>query len=151
LLHLRDFLKWRLSCEDSSPLEKEPTRLTKAQADHEELNVAQARSKLIPSDVLVMMWQAKKANAKTRLLALPPRMAQPAIDARNINEIEDHVRDLLYEALDELSRDGLPEDVRTHLERRSECMEVRATPDDQAVGGHKIKAKPRRQRRARTA
>jgi phage terminase Nu1 subunit (DNA packaging protein) len=43
-----------MSRRDSSSLEKERIGLIKAQADYEELKVAQARAEQIPSDVLVM-------------------------------------------------------------------------------------------------
>jgi hypothetical protein len=139
-----------MSHRDSRSLEKERIRLTKAQADHEERRVAQARSEQTPSDIVVMASQSKTANVRARLLALAPRSAQVAIDARNINEFEEHVRDLLYEALNELSRNGLPEDVRTRVERRLDSMDAAAAPDEQPMGRHKPKAKPGRQRKTRT-
>jgi phage terminase Nu1 subunit (DNA packaging protein) len=54
-----------MSRRDLSSLDKERIRLTKAQSEYEELKVVQARAKQIPSDVVVMAWQAKTANART--------------------------------------------------------------------------------------
>ena len=46
------------------------------------------------------------SNCRSKLLTLPGRAAQSAIDARDVKTIEKDIRDMVYESLEEIS-DGL--------------------------------------------
>jgi phage terminase Nu1 subunit (DNA packaging protein) len=121
---------------------EERTRLTKAQADHEELKVAQLAGELIPVDFVIETWQAQTQNMRAKLLNLPTKAAQAAIAARELKDIEDVIRDQVHEALTELSDDGIPEDTRKRLE--SNCKETGSASeaDRKPVGGQVQKTKP---------
>ncbi len=83
--------------------ETERARLTKNQADEKELQVSQLRGDLIPSDVVLEEWTDMLGSMRARLLALPPRLANKAIAATGLREIENFARVEVYAALDELA------------------------------------------------
>ncbi len=88
---------------EAGSYEEERTRLTKAQADHEELKVSEYRGDLIPSGVVSQLWGDMVGAMRARLLALPPRLASKAIAATGLREIEDFARTEVYAALTELA------------------------------------------------
>jgi phage terminase Nu1 subunit (DNA packaging protein) len=102
LLNLLARRKWRLSREDLSSLEKERTRLTKAQADHEAFKDAQARAEQIPIDIVIAAWQAPTATTRA-LVAASFSPAHIAVEARDPQEVERWIRDEIDKALDDLS------------------------------------------------
>lgn len=97
----------------------EKTRLTKAQANHEELRVKEKDGSLIPADAVEEMMMGKVLAARAALLSLPTRIAPLAMSASTIREVEDAARDIVYEALNGLA-DGLPEDSQKLFEEFSE-------------------------------
>lgn len=103
----RDFLLWCVRNEFGSAekinYNDERARLTKAQADEKELQVDQLRGDLIPSDQVIDMLETVIANARAKLLTLPIKLAQAALAATELKEIEREAEALIYEALAELS------------------------------------------------
>jgi len=104
-------------------LETERTRLTAAQADRQELALQREKGSLIPADLVLSTWQALVANARAKLLHLPTRVAPEVVAATSLPEIQEAVRKLVYEALNELADDGLPETVRESHERYRQGIE----------------------------
>ena len=94
---------------------QERAKLTKLQAEKVTLELEQQRGNLIPAEMVILGWQGLLANARAKLLALPPKVAAQAVGADYV-EIEQLFRGVIYEALDELAGDGVPEEYQKRLE-----------------------------------
>jgi phage terminase Nu1 subunit (DNA packaging protein) len=127
----------------------ERARLTKNQADEKGLQVQQLRGELIPRETVIATWQAYTANTRAKLLSLPTKAAHAAIAATELHEIEEVLKDQVYEALSELESDGIPDGYRG-LDAGIEGVESTTESDSEQVGGSIPKTKPRSKRRART-
>ena len=79
------------------------TRLTKARAEMAEKENAQLDSKLIPADDAKDAWTAMVANARSRLLSIPNKIAPLVCAAETINEAREIIKIEIYEALNELA------------------------------------------------
>mgnify|MGYP003123272786 FL=1 len=93
---------------------EESTRLKKFQADKAELEVNQLEGKLIPADLVKNTWSDFVGNAKAKLLNIPNNLAHQVLSVEDFNQAEDLIKKSIYEALEELSQDGLP---REYVER----------------------------------
>ncbi len=60
-------------------------------------------------ELVIEGWQGQIANCRAKLLALPPKVAAQAVGADYV-EIEQLFKSVIYEALDELAGDGVPEE-----------------------------------------
>ncbi len=81
----------------------ERARLTKAQADEKELQVKILSGDLITREVHIETLSTLVANSRAKLLTIPTKLAQTAIAATNLSEIETEAMELIYEALLELA------------------------------------------------
>ncbi len=81
---------------------EERARLTKFQADEKELQVQILNGDLIPSEQVIDLLQGVIANARAKLLTLPIKAAQAAIQATDVKDIEKGIQDLIFESLSEL-------------------------------------------------
>ncbi len=86
----------------------ERTRLTKAQADEKELQVKQLQGDLIPAEDVLEEWQKMLSSMRSKLLSIPSKTAHLVIAAEKYQEAERIIRERIYEALQEMSDDGLP-------------------------------------------
>ena len=89
-------------------LGQERAKLTKLHAEKATLELEQQRGNLIPMELVVETWQGHIANARAKLLALPPKAAAQVVGMESYLEVEQAITELIHEALDELSTDGLP-------------------------------------------
>ena len=96
---------------------QERAKLTKLQAEKVTLELEQQRGKLLPLEVVIITWQGHAAIARTKLLALPPKAASEVLGKESYIEVEHAIRDIIYEALDELAGDGLPKEYQHRLEK----------------------------------
>jgi len=80
----------------------ERTRLTRAQADKAEIDLAEKKGMLVPVAMAEQVWSSLIANARSILLTLPDRAAIKVVGKTEV-EAEKAIRDLIYEALTELS------------------------------------------------
>ncbi|MCK5016531.1 MAG: hypothetical protein KAS32_05595 [Candidatus Peribacteraceae bacterium] len=115
-------------------LHQEKIRLTTAQADEKELAVSQIRGELIPTPLVLETWQMLRGNTRAKFLSFPHKVAGEVATLTSVPEIEQLVRDMVYEALEELSQDGLPESVRKSLEQYHEGLAATAQHDSEPVG-----------------
>ena len=69
-------------------LQREKTRLTKAQADKAELEVSELEGKLIPATLVQETWQDFVANVRAKLLGLPSKLAHQVIATDDYAEAE---------------------------------------------------------------
>lgn len=81
-------------------------RLKKLTADKMELEVNQMRGDLISAESVRDLLSQLLGNCRAKLLTMPGKAAQSAIDARDVKTIESDIRDMVYESLEEIS-DGL--------------------------------------------
>lgn len=148
--------EWRIGradAENGGELERERTRLTKAQADKTELEVRELRAELVRMPVVEQHWQGMVASARSRLLALPSRIAAQIAGPDRLQQVQDKAQALVYEALAELAGDAVPEQIRSRAAAESErandeSLSPAAEADDESVGSGKPGAKRRGQQRA---
>jgi phage terminase Nu1 subunit (DNA packaging protein) len=88
---------------DSGDYSSHRTRLTKAKADLAEMEREQLASDLIPANDARHAWSGMVANARTRLIAIPSKIAPLVVSAESINEAQDIIKNEIYEALQELA------------------------------------------------
>jgi phage terminase Nu1 subunit (DNA packaging protein) len=140
---------------DAIDARRERARLLAAQADKVELELAILRADTIPAETVRAVWSKMLSACRARLLAVPTRVAGAAMAAASIQESETLVRELIYEALNELA-DFDPEHYRTeraraaHLARGDADPAAAAEPDRDGMGEPQPVPQPRRQRRARS-
>ena len=91
---------------DESDFATENLRLKKLTADKMDLEVKQMRGDLVSAEDVRDLLSQLMSNCRSKLLTLPGRAAQSAIDARDVKTIEKDIRDMVYESLEEIS-DGL--------------------------------------------
>ena len=103
-------------------------RLIKATANLRELEYAREQSKLIPVEVVRVVWERLTIAFKNKILSLPSKLPQRLIGCQDINQIKSVLESEVYEALGELSAteidvSTLPEsegtDSADHTARRS--------------------------------
>ena len=94
---------------------QERAKLTRLQAAKATLELEQQRGNLIPLELVVVGWEGQIANCRAKLLALPSKVAAQAVGADYV-EIEQLFKIVIYEALDELAGDGVPEEYQKRLE-----------------------------------
>ena len=87
---------------------QERAKLTRLQAEKVTLELEQQRGNLLPLEMVIEGWQGQIANARAKLLALPPKVASQVLGMESYLEVEQAITELIHEALDELSTDGLP-------------------------------------------
>jgi phage terminase Nu1 subunit (DNA packaging protein) len=144
----RDYYKMRQVCDalrggGIKAQEQERTRLYRNQADHEELRVAEKSRQLIPVSEVDEVWGEIAIAIKSKLLAMPARIAQVALAASSLREVEEAIRVEIYSALNELSTGNLTK--RSEVSGESESA---AKVESGSVGGNGKSSKPRKQRRA---
>lgn len=66
--------------------------------------------------MVISAWQGQVANARAKLLALPPKAASQVLGMESYVEVEHAIRDIIYEALDEIAGDGVPKEYEQRLE-----------------------------------
>lgn len=86
----------------SEGLEAARIRLTTAQAELAELELAEQRDEVHRASAVMRVWADNVLNAKTKLLAIPVKHA-PELVGKDVQEIKTRLRDAISEALHELS------------------------------------------------
>jgi len=119
-----DWLRGR-DFESSGTLDlgQERAKLTKLQAEKATLELEQQRGNLIPKEIMIETWQGHIANARAKLLALPPKVASQILGMESYIEVEHVIRETICEALDELAGDGVPKEYEKRLEVIAAIME----------------------------
>jgi phage terminase Nu1 subunit (DNA packaging protein) len=81
----------------------ERARFIRARADLAEMEADEKRGSLIQADQIEAAWIAVLALLRTRLLALPDRLAPQAFEQPTVGETRNLIRDAIREALDDLA------------------------------------------------
>jgi phage terminase Nu1 subunit (DNA packaging protein) len=84
-------------------LEEERTRLTKAQADKTELEVAVMRGSLIPAGTVEEVWSKMLGAFRARCLSIPTKASHAVLAVADLTEAELVLKDYVHEALSELA------------------------------------------------
>ena len=123
--NLDDLNAW-LNNKSGSELDytQERAKLTRLQAEKVTLELEQQRGNLLPLKMVIESWQGLVANARARLLALPPKVAGQVLGMESYVEVEHVIRDIIYEALDELAGDGVPKECMQRLEVIAASLET---------------------------
>ena len=95
---------------------QERAKLTRLQAEKVTLELEQQRGNLLPMELVIAAWQGHIANARAKLLALPPKAASQVLGMESYLEVEQAIRDIICEALEELAGDGIPTEYKKRLE-----------------------------------
>ena len=114
---------------------QERARLLKAQADKTELEVKTLKSELIPSNEVEAQWAGLVVAFRSRMLGLPTRGAHLAIGHKEFHAIESGLRELVHEALTEISLYD-PDTISNSDFQDREISGTPAEPDGEPVGGH---------------
>jgi phage terminase Nu1 subunit (DNA packaging protein) len=92
---------WK-DCLGSEGLEAARTRLATAQAERVELELAEQRGEVHRASAVMRVWADNVINTKTRLLALPSKLA-PELQGKTLQEIQARLKEEINEALNELA------------------------------------------------
>jgi phage terminase Nu1 subunit (DNA packaging protein) len=99
--HLQE--KAREAAVDPKDLQKELTRLRRAQADKTELEVKEYRGELHRAEDVEDVWTEMLSNFRARILAVPTKLAPQILGIEDLKEMQKALKDAVYEALQELS------------------------------------------------
>lgn len=139
-LDLRAMVQWRIDrAGDGGELDRERTRLTKAQADKTELEVSELRAQLVRAPVIELHWQALIGAMRAKLLSIPSKVAPQVVGTDNLARAQDLLQAGVFEALAEIAGDAFPNDVRKRLDMArsnvsSNGGETAAEDDGSSVG-----------------
>jgi len=91
----------------SGDLNEERTRLTKLQADKAQLEVQEMEESLVSVEKITEEWVGYVSNVRSKLLALPSKVSHRVQAAETYAEAEQILKESVYDALHELSNNGL--------------------------------------------
>ena len=78
------------------------TRLTNAEAELRELELAEQRGDVIRKSAISMAWGENVINCKSKLLSIPTKIA-PELVGQDLRTIQQKLKCVIYEALKELA------------------------------------------------
>lgn len=102
----------------------ERARLTYHQANIASLDENIKKEKLIPAEAIEAAWMELVTAFRSKILSLPTKAAHHFITLTDINQIQDCLKEHLYEALEELSNF---ESDQYGIESETECLSYRRT------------------------
>jgi phage terminase Nu1 subunit (DNA packaging protein) len=86
----------------------ERARLTFHQANLSALDEEIKRKNVIPAETVQHHWETMAGNVRAKLLNLPGRLAVKVTGHGTVQDAEREARELIHEALQELSGNGIP-------------------------------------------
>lgn len=87
---------------DTEGLKAAQTRLTTAQAEIKELELAEMRGEMHRASVIQKIWAERNVNIKSRLLAIPSKIA-PELIGQDLPGVMTKLKDAVCEVLNELA------------------------------------------------
>ena len=72
-----------------------------------------------------------KANMKAKLLNIPTKLAPLVVGEQTIEVIKEKAQELIYEALEELSNDGMPKEYQQQIKEIITDIEATAKSDSE--------------------
>ena len=123
----------------------ERARFIRARADLAEMEAEEKRRSLIAAEQIEAAWIAVLALLRTRLLALPDRLAPQAFEQSTVGDTRNLIRAAIREVLDDLAQPDIEleadidlegvTDPEAHSGKGTGRSEAAAGPDDQRLGG----------------
>jgi phage terminase Nu1 subunit (DNA packaging protein) len=123
----------------------ERARFIRARADLAEMEAEEKRRSLIAVDEIEGAWIAVLALLRTRLLALPDRLAPQAFDQPTVGDTRNLIRTAIREVLDDLAEPDIEFETDPEIDGLADPeadggegtggSEAAAGPDDQRLGG----------------
>jgi phage terminase Nu1 subunit (DNA packaging protein) len=123
----------------------ERARFIRARADLAEMEAEEKRRSLIAADEIEAAWIAVLALLRTRLLALPDRLAPQAFDQPTVGDTRNLIRTAIREVLDDLAEPDIEFETDPEIDGLADPeadggegtggSEAAAGPDDQRLGG----------------
>ena len=131
-------------------LQDERAKLANADCRKRDLEIKILERSVLPRDEIALYWAGMVEAMKARLLSLPSKAASIAINCTELHEIEKELQILVYEALNEIAKYGIPDiTARIPDSANTEAGETSAKSDSKPVGGSKQKTQRRKQRGTR--
>ena len=122
----------------------ERARFIRARADLAEMEAEEKRRSLIAADEIEAAWIAVLALLRTRLLALPDRLAPQAFDQSTVGDTRNLIRTAIREVLDDLAEPDVEFEADPEIDGLADPeadggegtggSEAAAGPDDQRLG-----------------
>lgn len=135
---------------DKKTLDSERTRLASAQAEKTELEVQVIKGNLIPAPNVETTVNNMVSAFRSKMLSFPTKAAPAVLPLADVAEAESVLRDLVYEALTELSNYD-PEQYRTKNDNEGGTAGGSTTKaDGKSVGRSKKKTVKGSKRRTRS-
>ncbi len=97
------YLQDRIQTGDDPDLTRERALLTKVQRETAELELAAMRGEMHRSEDVMTVWTEQIVNCRSRLLAIPTKLAPALFEAETAADIQVALKAAIYEALDELA------------------------------------------------
>ena len=91
--------------------QQEQAKLNKKRREKIALEILMEKGKLIPANLVREYWANVVVNAKTKLMAMPSKIAHRVVAAEDFQEAKCMIEEEVREAITELSTDGIPDDV----------------------------------------
>jgi len=101
-----DYVRNGATASSTTRLTAARARLTESRAAVADMQRRKLEGSLVPIDEVEALWAHQVTVARTRLLAIPAKVAVPLGMAQNAMPRQEIVRREIYAALDELSRSG---------------------------------------------
>lgn len=110
----------------------ERARLTHHQANIAALDEAKRRGELIPAEDVAREWADMVGRCRSKLLALPARLAARVMTCTTVREAEDFARGEVHAVLDELATEVAgQDDAEDDPPRDGNALAATASPDGQ--------------------
>ncbi|MGO4917348.1 terminase small subunit, Nu1 [Pseudogemmobacter sp. W21_MBD1_M6] len=109
----------------------ERARFIRARADLAEMEAEEKRRSLIAADQIEAAWIAVLALLRTRLLALPDRLAPQAFDQSTVGDTRNLIRAAIREVLDDLAQPDI--ELETDIDL-AECAHSERVTDPETDG-----------------
>ena len=136
--------------EDRLDLIQEQAKLAKLRQEKLDLEIEETKGNLVLADAVEKHWKDKLLSFRGRMLSLP-RKFSPLVRATSTDqEAEQLLVSGVYEALEELSGNGIPKRTRENRHRSQSSGKPATKANRQRVGGPKKKTQHRSKRRGRT-
>lgn len=107
--------------------EAERARLTHEQANKVELEVAELRGELVRSSEVGPYWADMVASMRSKLIGTPPNIAALIADPVARAKVQAQAESLVYQALAEIEKDGLPSAARERYVRSAGGTRVQSS------------------------
>lgn len=89
--------------DDAGNYQRHRSRLYKAKAENAEIEVGLIKGKIHESKAVEKIWDDMISNARSKLLALPTKLAPKLEGVTDIKDIKEIIEEAVYESLNELS------------------------------------------------